>query len=109
MKFSASVIAASPESQYVRRLPQGLQFHFSGDNDFAIPQGNDMRYNTRAQANAGDTISFGANLQAKIQHPGSIQVYMLKVPVGHVKSCDCSGDWFKIFELGGTSPMGPSG
>ncbi|KAF6806970.1 cellulose-growth-specific protein [Colletotrichum sojae] len=47
----------------------------------------------------GDTIGFGTNLGAQIQHSGSIQVYMSKAP-GAVASYDGSGDRFKIYQFG---------
>ncbi|KAJ5667186.1 Glycoside hydrolase family 61 [Penicillium longicatenatum] len=58
-----------------------------------------MRCNT---VKAGDTIGFGLDFGATIQHPGPMQVYLSKAP-GDVKDYDGSGDWFKVYELGPTS------
>ncbi|KAF6817652.1 fungal cellulose binding domain protein [Colletotrichum musicola] len=100
----------SAEYEYVRRSTQGFQPHFGP----SIMSSNDMRCNTGSQANAtrtkiakvkaGDTIGFGTNLGAQIQHPGPIQVYMSKAP-GAVTSYDGSGDWFKIYQLGPKNPL----
>ena len=51
---------------------------------------------------AGDTIGFGTDFGAQIEHPGPMQVYLSKAP-GDVHDYDGSGDWFKIWELGPTS------
>lgn len=98
------------EYEYVRRSTQGFQPHFGP----SIMSSKDMRCNTGSQANAartkiakvkaGDTIGFGTNLGAQIQHPGPIQVYMSKAP-GAVTSHDGSGDWFKIYQLGPKNPL----
>ncbi|KAL6399409.1 putative fungal cellulose binding domain protein [Ilyonectria robusta] len=105
----------SEEYEYVRRSTQGFQPHFG----FDILSSDEMRCNTGAQANAGstklasvnsgDTIGFGTNLEANIQHPGAIQVYMSKATTGDVTTYDGSGDWFKIYELGANFPMQSSG
>ncbi|KAJ5648794.1 glycosyl hydrolase family 61-domain-containing protein [Penicillium longicatenatum] len=50
---------------------------------------------------AGDTIGFGLDFGATIQHPAPMQVYLSKAP-GDVKDYDGSGDWFKVYELGPT-------
>lgn len=48
---------------------------------------------------AGDEIGLGTAFDAKIGHPGPLQVYMSKAP-GDVREYDGSGDWFKVYELG---------
>ncbi|KAJ5933472.1 Glycoside hydrolase family 61 [Penicillium verhagenii] len=70
-----------------------------------------MRCNTGSQqyanatgtykVKAGDTIGFGLDFGATIEHPGPLQVYLSKSPTGtEVHDYDGSGDWFKIYELG---------
>ncbi|KAI1333879.1 glycosyl hydrolase family 61-domain-containing protein [Xylariaceae sp. FL0016] len=139
MKFTASTVAAvaaclpnlaaahyyfphlivdgvkSDEYVYVRRSTQGFQPHFG----FDILSSDDLRCNTGAQENAastevasvkaGDEIAMSTNLDAKIEHPGPIQVYMSRATNDDVASYDGSGEWFKIFELGATFPMEASG
>ena len=70
----------SQEFEFVRRSTQGFQPHFG----FDILSSNDFRCNTGATTNdgtkvasvaAGDTIGFGTNLEAQIQHPGPVIVY----------------------------------
>ncbi|KAJ5732441.1 glycosyl hydrolase family 61-domain-containing protein [Penicillium malachiteum] len=92
--------------EYVREDTQGYM-PWKGNYD-----SNDLRCNTDSfqyasrtdvyKVNAGDTIGFGTNFGAQIEHPGPMQVYLSKAP-GDIHDYDGSGDWFKIWELGPTS------
>lgn len=89
--------------EYVREDTQGYMPFKGGYSS------DDFRCNTGSQdyasktgvykVKAGDTIGFGTDFNALIQHPGPLQVYMSKAP-GDVREYDGSGDWFKIYELG---------
>ncbi|KAK7422688.1 hypothetical protein QQX98_001476 [Neonectria punicea] len=105
----------SAEFHYVRHSTQGFQRHFGPE----ILSSNDMRCNTGSLANAGstnlaivtagDTIGFGTNLDAQIQHPEPVAVYMSKAPDGDVTSYNGPSEWFKVFDLGANYPMLASG
>ncbi|CAG8371033.1 unnamed protein product [Penicillium salamii] len=89
--------------EYVREDTQGYMPFKGGYSS------DEFRCNTGSQGfasktgvynvKAGDTIGFGTDFNALIQHPGPLQVYMSKAP-GDVREYDGSGDWFKIYELG---------
>ncbi|KAJ5127400.1 Glycoside hydrolase family 61 [Penicillium atrosanguineum] len=89
--------------EYVREDTQGYMPVKGGYSS------DDFRCNTGSQdyasktgvytVKAGDTIGFGTDFNAQIEHPGPLQVYMSKA-TGDVREYDGSGDWFKIYELG---------
>lgn len=89
--------------EYVREDTQGYMPYKGGysSDDFRCNTGS-MDYASKTgvyKVKAGETIGFGTDFNALIQHPGPLQVYMSKAP-GDVREYDGSGDWFKIYELG---------
>lgn len=89
--------------EYVREDTQGYMPFKGGysKDDFRCNTGS-MDYASKTgvyKVKAGETIGFGTDFNALIQHPGPLQVYMSKAP-GDVREYDGSGDWFKIYELG---------
>ncbi|KNG84793.1 hypothetical protein ANOM_006703 [Aspergillus nomiae NRRL 13137] len=92
--------------EYVREDTQGYMPYKGGydSTDFRCNVGSqDFASKTDVyKVKAGDTIGFGTDFGALIEHPGPMQVYLSKAP-GDVRDFDGSGDWFKIYELGPTS------
>lgn len=89
--------------EYVREDTQGYMPFRGGysSDDFRCNTGS-QQYASKTgvyKVKAGDTIGFGTDFNALIQHPGPLQVYMSKAP-GDVREYDGSGGWFKIYELG---------
>ncbi|KAF2729585.1 hypothetical protein EJ04DRAFT_502107 [Polyplosphaeria fusca] len=95
--------------EYVRPSDNG---YMPSWEDGAFLQNPDIRCNKgsmnhrkepkTAKITAGkDIVGFQTNVQAHIQHPGPLTVYMSKAP-GDVRDYDGSGDWFKVFQLGTT-------
>jgi hypothetical protein len=89
--------------EYVREDTQGYMPFKGGysKDDFRCNTGS-MDYASKTgvyKVKAGETIGFGTDFNALIQHPGPLQVYMSKAP-GDVREYDGSGDWFKVYELG---------
>lgn len=92
--------------EYVRENTNNFvpQKNIYNSNDFRCNQGSlDFAKTTGVyKVKAGDTIGFGTDFGATIQHPGPLQVYLSQAP-GDVRDYDGSGDWVKIYELGPTS------
>ncbi|KAJ5661174.1 Glycoside hydrolase family 61 [Penicillium longicatenatum] len=92
--------------EYVREDTQGyMPVKNSYTQDLMRCNTGSEQYANRTstyKVKAGDTIGFGLDFGATIQHPGPMQVYLSKAP-GDVKDYDGSGDWFKVYELGPTS------
>ncbi|KAJ6120344.1 Glycoside hydrolase family 61 [Penicillium sp. IBT 18751x] len=89
--------------EYVREDTQGympMKGQYSSDQFRCNTGSQDFASKTGVYTvKTGDTIGFGTDFNALIEHPGPLQVYMSKA-TGDVREYDGSGDWFKIYELG---------
>ncbi|KAJ5677342.1 Glycoside hydrolase family 61 [Penicillium maclennaniae] len=88
--------------EYVREDTQGympMKGQYSSDQFRCNTGSQDFASKTGVYTvKTGDTIGFGTDFNALIEHPGPLQVYMSKA-TGDVREYDGSGDWFKIYEL----------